>query len=129
MTLAGWAAAFAWFAFVIRGGLVSWFSADDLMNLHSYWIRPWSALLKANLEFWSNYYRPMGGVFYRLVYGLWGFDPLPFHIVTYLLLLINFGLLGLVVWQLTRSHWSTLAAAFVIGINPTFTSAYFDTGT
>ena len=129
LTLAGWAAAFAWFAFVIRGGLVSWFSADDLMNLHSYWIRPWSALLKANLEFWSNYYRPMGGVFYRLVYGLWGFDPLPFHIVTYLLLLINFGLLGLVVWQLTRSHWSTLAAAFVIGINPTFTSAYFDTGT
>jgi len=127
--LAAWAAAFAWFAFAIRGGLVSWFSADDLMNLHNYWVRPWSSLLKANLEFWSSYYRPMGGLFYRPIYAIFGFHPLPFRAAVYILLLINFGLQALVVWQLTRSRWGTLAAALLIGVNPTFTSIYFDTGT
>ena len=70
---------FAWFLFVVRGGLASWFDADDLMNLHYYWSRPWPALLKANLVFWSSYYRPGGGLFYRSIYALWGFHPLPFQ--------------------------------------------------
>ena len=54
-------ALFAWFLFLIRGGLACWFDADDLMNCYYYWSRPWSALAKANLAFWSTYYRPGTG--------------------------------------------------------------------
>lgn len=121
-------ALFAWFVFVIRGGLASWFDADDLMNLHHYWSRPWPALIKANVFFWSSYYRPGGGLFYRSIYALWGFHPLPFRIAAHVFLCANFGLLALVVWQLTRSRWGTLAALLVVGIHPAFSSAYFDTG-
>jgi len=118
----------AWFVFLVRGGLASWFDADDLMNLHIYWSRPWSALLKANLEFWSSYYRPAGGLFYRSIYALWGFHPLPFRITVLALLLLDFALLGVVVWQLTGSRWGTLIALLLVGINPAFSYAYFNTG-
>ncbi len=127
LAIAAGAALFAWFLFVVRGGLSSWFDADDLMNITYYWVRPWSALLKANVEFWSSYYRPGGGLFYRTIYDLWGFHPLPFRIAVFALLAVNFALTLLVLWQLTRSRWGTLAAAFVL-INPACSSAYFDTG-
>ncbi len=120
---------FAWFMVLVRVGLAAWFDTDDLMNLHYYWSRPWFALLKANLEFWSSYYRPGGGLFYRLIYAAWGFHPLPFRIAVLVLLSVNFALLAVVVWQLTKSRWSVLIALLLIGINPTFSAAYFDTGT
>src|SRR5580698_1187827 len=128
LSLAAGVALFAWFVFVVRGGLASWFDNDDLMNLHYYWSKPWSALLKANLEFWSSYYRPAGGLFYRSIYAIWGFHPLPFHAVALVLLSVNFALLAIVVWQLTKSRWSVLIALSVLGINPAFSFAYFGTG-
>jgi hypothetical protein len=33
LSLAAGVALFAWFIFLIRGGLSSWFDADDLMNI------------------------------------------------------------------------------------------------
>jgi hypothetical protein len=128
LALAAGVALFARFVFLVRGGLASWFDPDDLMNLHYYWIRPWSALLKANLAFWSSYYRPAGGLFYRSIYTLWGFHPLPFRIAVLALLSVNFALLALVVWQLTGSRWGALAALLLLGMNPAFGYAYFNTG-
>lgn len=123
------AALFAWFVSLISPGLSSWFDGDDLLNLYYYWSRPWAALIKANFAFWSTYYRPAGGLFYRLIYSFWGFHPLPFRIVIFAFLCVNFGLLALVVWQLTGSRWSPLVALFVIAIHPTFVALYFDNGT
>ena len=119
----------AWFVFLIRGGLASWFDGDDLMNLHYYWIRSWPALLKANLMFWSDYYRPAGGVFYRIIYDLWGFHPLPFRIAAFAFLLVNFGLLAVIVRKLTGSRWCALVSLLLVGIHGCFSAIYFDTGT
>jgi hypothetical protein len=121
-------ALFVWFISLIRRGLASWFDADDLMNLHGYWIQPWAALLRANLMFWSSFYRPAGGLFCRSIYALWGFHPLPFHIVAMVWLAVDFALLAVVVWQLTGSRWGVLIALMLVGINPSFADAYFDTG-
>jgi len=129
LVLAAGVALFAWFVFVVRGGLASWFDGDDLMNMHMYWSKPWSALLKANLTFWSSYYRPAGGLFYRSIYALWGFNPLPLRIGVLAFLSVDFALLAIVVWQLTASRWCALIALLVLGINPGFSAAYFDTGT
>jgi hypothetical protein len=120
---------FGWFVYLIRAGLRSWFSADDLMNLHYYWVRPWSALLKADLFFWSSYYRPGGGLFYRVIYSLWGFHPLPFRIAVFIFLCANFVLLAIVVRQLTASRWAALLALLLVGIHPMLVALYFDTGT
>lgn len=129
LSLATGFALFAWFVYVVRGGLTSWFDADDLMNIHYYWFRPWAALLKANFAFWSSYYRPAGGLFYRVIYTVCGFHPLPFRVAAFALLCVNFGLLAVVVWQLTRSRWGVLVALLILGISPAFSAAYLDTGT
>ena len=129
LALAVGVALYGWFVFLVRGGLASWFDNDDLMNLHYYWSRPWSALLKGNLEFWSSYYRPAGGLFYRAILALWGFHPLPFRIAVMALLSVNFALLAIVVWQITGSRWGVLIALLLVGINPSFAAAYFNTGT
>lgn len=129
--LAGYVAGillFCWFIFVIRGGLASWFSGDDLMNLNYYRSRPWTSLLKANLCFWSSYYRPGGGLFYRSIYALWGFRPLPFRIAVLWLLSVDFVLLALIARQLTGSRWAALVALLTAGIHPTFSPEDFDTG-
>jgi hypothetical protein len=128
LAMAAGVALYVWFLFLIRGGLDSGFGADDLMNLHYYWWRPWSQLLEATLAFWSSYYRPGGGLFYRSIYVLCGFHPLPFRIAALALLSIDFGLLALVVRQLTGSRWCALLALLLVGINPTFSALYFDTG-
>ena len=122
-------ALFAWFVFLVRPGLASWFSNDDLMNLHYYWWRGWPALLKGILRFWSTYYRPLGGLFYQSIYAIWGFHPLPFHIAAFLLLCADYVLLGIVVRQFTRSRWCALLALLLVGCNPAFFDAFFDTGT
>jgi hypothetical protein len=128
LAYAAGATLFAWFVFLVRGGLDSWFDSDDLMNLHYYWVRPWSGLLQANLAFWSSYVRPAGGLFYKSIFALWGFHPLPFRIAALVLLAVNFALLAIVVWQLTRSRWGALMALLLLGIHPAFSYAYFDTG-
>ena len=122
-------ALFGWFLFVIRGGLEGWFSGDDIMNLHYYWSRGWPRLIKGTLLFWSSYLRPGGGLFYMSIYGLWGFHPLPFRIAACILLAMDFVLLAVIVRQLTESRWAALLALAVIGINPDFSAAYFETGT
>ena len=33
-----------------------------MMNLYGYWSKPVSALVKANIFFWTPYYRPFGGI-------------------------------------------------------------------
>ena len=129
LTYATGIALYAWFVYLIRGGLACWFDEDDLMNMHIYWAPPWSTVLKANLAFWSSFYRPGGGLFYRPIYDLWGFHPLPFRIAVLVLLSVNFALLAIVVWQLTGSRWGALIALFLVGINPSFGAVYFDTGT
>jgi len=120
---------FAWFVYLVQRGLTSWFDADDLMNMYYYWSRSWPALLKSNLAFWSTYYRPAGGLFYALIYKFYGFHPLPFHIAAFVLMCVNFGLLAVVVYELTGSRWCVLLALMTLGINPTFAAAYYDTGT
>lgn len=121
-------ALFAWFVFLVRGSLACWFDADDLMNLHSAWERSWSALLWANVTFWSSYYRPGGALLYRSLYAWCGFHPLPLHMAAFLVLCLDFALLGAVVYQLTESRWAALLALLSVGINPTFSAAYFYTG-
>ena len=83
----------AFFLCFAASGLRSYFTADDMMNLYTWWSEPAGKLVKANLLFFSNAYRPMGGVFYTSLFALFGFQPLPFRVACLLLLLANLWLL------------------------------------
>ncbi|MGD0013308.1 MAG: hypothetical protein ABSD56_02610 [Bryobacteraceae bacterium] len=87
--IAGAAVVLAFFLYFVWHGLSAPFAEDDMMNIYTYWSRgPWQ-LIKGLLLFFTTYYRPMGGVFYSLMYHFFGLNPLPYHIGVALLLLIN----------------------------------------
>jgi hypothetical protein len=65
------------------------FAPDDMLNIYYYWSRGPLQLTKGLLLFASSYYRPMGGVFYSVLYSLYGLNPLPYHITISGLIIVN----------------------------------------
>ena len=73
-------------------GLAAYFTTDDLVNMNYYQSQPVSSIVKANILFFSPSYRPLGGLFYRSLFAVFGFDPWPYRIGCFLLLTINLAL-------------------------------------
>jgi hypothetical protein len=113
-----------------RGAWHSYFSADDVTNLYRSWIFPLSALFKANVLFFLNspFFRPLASAWYRVIYFVVGFKPLPFHVANLLILGANIWLTYCLSRRLTGSPEVGLAAALLISYHPGFGSLYFDTG-
>src|SRR5207248_1131727 len=56
------------------------FSPDDMMNLSYHWsFRP-VQLLVTQVAIWQGIHRSMGGLFYSSIFGIFGLNPVPFHI-------------------------------------------------
>jgi len=90
--LAGAALILAYFAFFGWDGLHARFGVDDPANLFWYWSRGTWPLIRAQFEFFSTYYRPMGGLFYLPIYDFAGFNPLPYRVVALLIVLLGLAL-------------------------------------
>jgi hypothetical protein len=69
-----------------------YFDQDDMYNLYFAWSKPASQLLRENLFFWQGAPRPLGQLFYRGVFSLAGFHPLPFRVAAVTLCTVNLGL-------------------------------------
>ena len=90
-------------------GLRAYFTSDDGMNLikmHGCFTEPlWHLVLQA-LAVCTPAYRPLGGLFYRVIYAFFHFDPLPFRVACYWILVLNIVLAGFllrclsVLWEL-----------------------------
>jgi hypothetical protein len=90
--VAVWFVAFTWRA------LYAHFTPDDMMNIYYPWSRgPWK-LAVALVLFPSTYYRPMGSLFYAVLYHFFGLNPLPYHAALLVLLLLNMVL----AWRVAR---------------------------
>jgi len=113
-----------------RPSLHVYFSPDDLMNLYRSWIFPAGALLKANLLFFLNsgFIRPMGSVWYRLIYDVAGFHPFWFHAANLAILLANAWLTYAVARPLAGSREAASLTALGMSYQPRLASLYFDTG-
>jgi hypothetical protein len=92
--LAGLAAVFiaCFFLFFTWRGLLVYYTGDDLMNLYGYWSQPVSALVRGNIFFWTPYYRPFGGIIYRTLFAIFGFNPYPEYVVFFAAMLLNLWL-------------------------------------
>jgi hypothetical protein len=134
---------YAFFLHYTLDGLASWFSSDDLMNLHGSLSRlvPDSArggkvpmpvvgwdLIRDNLVFWSAHQRPLGATFYHTVYALWGFNPLPFRVVALILISLNLWLMFAIVRKISESVETAIWAMFLTGLHARFVLLYYDTG-
>src|SRR5947209_5739809 len=86
---AGCAVVLAIFIRFVVPAYIAGFAPDDPMNMDIYWSSGWWNLLKGLVLFFSTYYRPMGGLYYSTIYHFFGLNPLPYHIVTDALVLLN----------------------------------------
>ncbi|MEZ5351563.1 MAG: hypothetical protein R2762_02930 [Bryobacteraceae bacterium] len=111
------------------GGLSADFTADDAMNMHRAWSRPWIELVQANLIAFSPYYRPAGGAFYRILYETVGLDPLPYRVLCHALLLANLVLLHRLARNLAASPEAASAAVLFGAHHAGFIDFHYNTGT
>jgi hypothetical protein len=79
----------AYFICSTRHVFQAWLLWDDIFNLHYYWSHPVSELVKGNLLFFSDYYRPLGGIFSLGLYRLFGLNATAYHVATLAILLFN----------------------------------------
>jgi len=119
-----------YFLRLTRAALHVYFTPDDLMNLYRSWIFSGGLLLKANFLFFlnSDFGRPMGSVWYRLIFDLAGFHPFWFHACDLAILTANIWLTYAVARRLARSREIALLTALFMAFQYRLEPLYFDTG-
>ena len=113
-----------------RPALHVYFSPDDLMNLYRSWIYSAPRLLKANLLFFlnSDFMRPMGSVWYRVIFDFAGLRPFWFHAAGLAILLANVWLTYAVARRLAGSREVAALAALLTAYQQRLGWVYFNTG-
>jgi len=128
-TLWLWAGCSIYLLLFAGDGLAAYFSGDDLMNLHGHWSTSWRELSVQNLWPFSGDYRPLGGLAYRIVFALFGFDPLPLRILCFSLLLGNLWVACLLFRELASGSRATAIAAVVFSYNAQMADLHYSGGT
>ena len=106
----------AYYLFFVAPGLKLYFDNDDMMNLYFAWSRP---LLQS--------YRPLGALFYRVMFAEAGFDPLPFRFVCITLGAINMGLCFWFVRLATESNRIAALAVLLFAFHSRMMEVWYRT--
>ena len=114
-------------AFTWRGLLV-YYTGDDMMNLYGYWSHPALDLLKANVLFWTPSYRPFGGLVYRSMFAIFGFNPYPLYAVFFAAMLSNLWLAYLVLRRIGGSAETGALATLVFAFHGKLDYLYYNGG-
>jgi len=114
-------------AFTWRG-LFVYFTGDDMMNLYGYWSKPVSDLVKANLLFWTPSYRPFGGIVYRGMFALFGFNPYPLYVVFFAAMLVNLWLAYLAMSRIAGSAEVGALGALLFAFHGKLDYLYYNGG-
>ena len=121
-----------YFLWLADDGLRSFFTRDDVLNLaylHGYFHIPLFEILQQALTVVTEGFRPVGGLFYRLLYSVFGFDPFPFRVAAFTLMAVNLLLTYELVGILARSREAAFFATFLLSYNASFVELYQSTGT
>lgn len=115
--------------YLAGAGLGAYFTGDDTMNLYGAWSKPWKDVLLDNLRYYSPAYRPLGALFYRSLFGLFGFHPLPFRVLSFAIMFANLGLAYALARRLTDCREAALLTVLLSCYHAHFTDLYYSTGT
>lgn len=122
----------AFFLYFAHAGIGAYFTGDDLMNIqhmHGYFTTPlWRALVDVVNPVTSSY-RPMGGLFYRVLYAVAGFHPLPFRLACFALLIANLLLAYRLLRLLAGSVAAALLGTLLLAYHAEMYGLYFNSGT
>jgi hypothetical protein len=112
----------AFFLFFAEPGLRTWFTDDQLMNLYLASAKPLGELaLQPD--------RPVSSLAMRGLWALFGFDPLPYRIVCFALLLLNLALATGLAWKISGSGVTALLFAIPFAFHASLTDLYLSTAT
>jgi hypothetical protein len=117
----------AYFIFMVAPGLTTCFAPDDPMNIYQYWSAGAWNVVKANLLVVTRSVRPMGGLFYLPLFSAFGFQPLAYRAVIFILLCFNLWLLYCLGRRLTGSREGGAFAALIGGYHANAAGAYLST--
>lgn len=120
----------AWFFRFTWQGLTADFYSDDLMNLHEAFLglRGWKAALAVVWPL-TQMNRPVGALYYDLVYKCFGLDPLAFRLVTYLFMVLNLVLAFFLARRLAFSTEVAFLTALFWCYHHRLVDIYFNNGT
>jgi len=117
-----------YFAVSAADGLHSFFSFDDggnLLNLHKCFERSPGRILRSLVD---GSYRPLGGVFYLVLWRVAGFNPLPYRAVCFGLMLLDAGLAFAVLRRLSGSVEAALLGSLLFAHHPAFLNMDYSAG-
>jgi hypothetical protein len=111
-------------------GVREFFVGDEIMNLFKYLQHPPSWWLNGVIQFWSSkYYRPLGGLAHIVLYGIFGFHPLPFKVFLLIALALNLALYYRVSIRLSGSRQIASWALLLCCYHAAFAGLYLNFGT
>ena len=120
----------SFFIFFSYSGLFSYFTFDDgttiFVCLKPFEVTVWQDLLHI-LTVFTTAFRPLTTMFWRPLYAVFGFDPLPYRIVVHLLLTVNIGLAYLLARRLEMTREGAALTALVFCYNASTSALYYDT--
>jgi hypothetical protein len=105
------------------------FDVDDIMNLHQGYAAPAKVLLRALVFPFTTFNRPVGGLYYRICFDLFGWNPPAFRSVTVTFMMANLALLYLLARRLTGSVEMGAIAALLFSFHGRLGGIYSSNGT
>ena len=88
------------------------------MNIYFYWSRGPEQLIRNLALFFTTCYRPVGGIYYSVLYHFYGLNPLPYHLVTAALLLLNIWLAYRFASSISGSQLTGGLSALLVAYHP-----------
>jgi hypothetical protein len=121
-----------YFAIASYDGLHAYFTGDDggnLMKMHQYFRYSFPEVISSALRVVSGSYRPLGGVYYFIFYGIFGFHPLPFRIFCLLVAMANVVLAFTLMRRLSGSLTASMTGAVLMVHHPAMLELLYSSGT
>ncbi|MDQ6678752.1 MAG: hypothetical protein M3Z09_15830, partial [Acidobacteriota bacterium] len=118
-----------YFLFLTHRAIGYDFNPDDVMILNFAISRPLRLNLESCVLFWNGYIRPLGTMFYLLVYRFAGYWALPFRVAAFCLLILNLVLLYRFALALSRSRTIAFLVLLLGCFHGSMWDIYSNTGT
>jgi hypothetical protein len=122
----------AYFLLFAGDGLRAYFTFDDGMNLvhlhRVFQVSFWTNILDA-VRVFTPAYRPLGALFYRPLYALFGFNPLPFRMAAYGLMIFNIVLTYRFSRVFDAAPEAAVLSVLLFSYNGSMVDLYYNTGT
>ena len=103
----------AYHFYLTRDGWTFPFDNDDMFNIYQAWSKPRGELSASLVTFWRPAFRPLGLIFHRSIFEVFGFAPLPFRVACFVLTTINLWLCYRLAFLVSNSARIAVLAALI----------------